>query len=395
MKRYRNNSKVHAVYLGVFAPPALACIRSWGRQGFEVSMICVDKRKDRIIASRYLKDYVILHPDDCYTDKGLSIIRSFLIRNNATGITSMNPYLECWLNDNLDKLPDKLRIWFPSNATIKSLENKENQIRVAESVGLDLLPTYYFFNVDQLEHRVSSEHFPLCLRPSELGSVKPNFKVKLVYSEAEIIQFIRSLKTITKPIIGQPFRNLPNIVVHGSRTTEGITLPVKSFIVERKFEGITLIIRPFLLDSEIIKKCIRFTNSFKITGCYHFEFLYETELKKHYFLELNCRLGGTTAKVYRCGYDEPAYAIQAYGVDIPNQEEIKNITLTNYQSLLKFFYCNLAGMLSVLDFPEESKIKRSLFFLLALVNCKDEVWDWRDIRGSLSLYLDNLRRALF
>ncbi|MFH0812728.1 MAG: hypothetical protein V2A69_07790, partial [Pseudomonadota bacterium] len=239
------------------------------------------------------------------------------------------------------------------------------------------------------------KHFPLCLRPSDPAMVKPTFKVRLVNSVAELKNFVASFQKIEKPIIAQPFMNMPNLVVHGARTVTGSTIGLQAFLVERKFEGVTLTIRPTSLDKALSDKCVAFTDHFNLVGNYHFEFLVDPATGSTYFLELNNRLGGTTAKVYACGYDEPLLALQVYGViESSNQKKIRNVVVSSKQALLKYLLYTVKGGLTPLDYLTESSALRIAKTLYGLLAYRDDVFTLCDVRGALALYLGNIRRLL-
>jgi len=84
-----------------------------------------------------------------------------------------------------------------------------------------------------------------------------------------------------------------------------------------KFEGITLELKPFPIDERIAGCCRNFVNEVGLTGPFHFELLYSAETSIFHYLEINPRLGGTTDKVFRLGFDEPLWTLAAYGFDIP------------------------------------------------------------------------------
>jgi carbamoylphosphate synthase large subunit len=166
---------------------------------------------------------------------------------------------------------------------------------------------------------------------------------------------------------------------------------MQAFLVERKFEGVTLTIRPTNLDRNLCEKCIAFTDEFGLTGSYHFEFLFDPGTRDTYFLEVNSRLGGTTAKAYACGYDEPLFALQAYGVRCNNQTQLTYTTVSSKQALLKYMYYTLMNRLTLLDYPLESKLARMMRALWGLFVYRDDVFNVRDIPGSLTLYAANLK----
>ena len=291
-------------------------------------------------------------------------------------------------------LPEEIAIWLSPNGIIENVLSKEKQIEIARKVGFTVPPTYLINRNTATIESIPRELFPLCLRPGSPEKIKPSFKVRLINSSAELDRFIRSFNEIDQPIIAQPFLNLPNLVVHGARTVSGSTIGLQAFLVERKFEGVTLTIRPTDLDKELADKCVAFTNRFNLTGNYHFEFLVDQNNGAAYFLEINNRLGGTTAKVFACGYDEPMLALQAYGIEGRNKKKISNVIVSSKQALLKYFYYTLKGRLTPLDYPEEPNIVRMIKTIYAFLRYRDDVFSLRDIRGSFALYFGNVKGIL-
>ena len=357
----------------------MICIRSEGGEGHP--------------DSKYLTDATTLASKHLYTDKSIKTIKQFLRKFRATGIICISESMACWLNDNRRELPDKVAVWLPPNDIINDLLSKEKQVEIARKVGFNVLPTYLIKNL-QSTNSIPRKHFPLCLRPGNPGGVKPCFKVHLIHSSGELKRFIQSFDKIDQPIIAQPFMNMPNLVVHGTRTISGSNIGLQAFLVERKFEGVTLTIRAFDLKKELHDKCIAFTNEFKLTGSYHFEFLIDKITGSTYFLEVNNRLGGTTAKVYACGYDEPLLALEAYEVIKNTQNHLKNFTVSSKQALIKHLIYVIKDKLTPLDYPWEPKCLRIAKTIYALLRYKDDVFTLRDMRGTLALYLGNLRNSL-
>ena len=388
------NNTTRPVIVGSFGPPTLACIRSWGRQGLLVGMVCIVSKKEPPPDSKYLTDFVTLPSDQLNTPDGIQIIKEFLIRFRATGIMCVAESIACWLNDHRQMFPDEVAVWLPTNETIKNLISKQKQIEIARKVGFNVLPTYLISKDLQTTNGIRLEHFPLCLRPTDPATIKPVFKVHLVYSHEELKKYISSMLEINLPIIAQPFMNLPNLVVHGARTNFGATIGLEGFLVERKFEGVTLTICPTRLENGILDKCIDFTNHFNVTGNYHFEFLIDKKKESIYFLEINNRLGGTTAKVFACGYDEPLLVLQAYGIQVKNHRQVTNVTVSSKQALLKYFYYTLKGRLTPFDYPSEPSLLRIAKTIYGFLRYRDDVFMFRDLKGSLAIYLGNLRNKV-
>ncbi len=357
-------------------------------------MVCIRSEREACPTSKYLTDFVSLSPKELYTGSGIQTINQFLKEFRASGIICISEKIACWLNDYRAILPMEVAIWLPPNETIRTLLSKEKQIEAAYKVGFHVLPTYKIDKDSESASNIPPKDFPLCLRPSDPAMVKPTFKVRLVYSITELNNFIESFEKIERPIIAQPFMNLPNLVVHGARTVGGSTIGLQAFLVERKFEGVTLTIRPSSLDKALSDKCVAFTDHFKLVGNYHFEFLVDPATGSTYFLEVNNRLGGTTAKVYACGYDEPLLALQAYGVEVKNQRKTRNITVSSKQALLKYLLHTVKRKLTPLDYPIESSVLRVLKTIYGLLVYRDDVFTLRDMPGTIDLYLANIKNSL-
>jgi len=416
-KKIERNSPIRPVIVGGFGPPTLACVRSWGIQGLPVGMIWIGSKKEPPPASKFLTDFVAIPAEKLYTPDGIEIIKEFLIRFRATGITCVAESVACWLNDHRQMFPDELATWLPTNKSIKDLISKQKQIEIARKVHFNILPTYLIDkNLETINH-IPKNHFPLCLRPDDPATVTPVFKAFLVHSQEELIKYVKSMQKIDGPIVAQPFMHLPNLVVHGARTVDGDSIGLQGFLVERKFEGVTLTIHPANLEKDFLDKCVQFTNYFNVTGNYHFEFLVDKKNGSVYFLELNNRLGGTTAKVFALGYDEPLLLLQSYGV-LPTSPETReqkpatsnqqpassnrqpttivhrpltNVTVSSKQALLKYFYYTIKGRLTPLDYPSETNLIRLAKTIYGFLRYRDDVFMLRDLKGSMALYFGNLK----
>ncbi|MGI6656364.1 MAG: hypothetical protein ACOX5Z_06005 [Desulfobulbus sp.] len=377
------------VILAPFGPPALACIRSWGEQGWEPGFICIQSSFSSAPSSRYLVDWVRLPREDLFKESGIEVIVKFLTSFHADGICCINEDVSIWLNENKNKFPDNVSCWTVESDILLEISSKKKQIEVAKSVGFSVLPTYYLGA--GVRDDIPEENFPLCLRPTLPESIKPDFKVRVVYSDDEINKMLSSAEYIKSPIVAQPFMDLPNIVVHGSRDIHGSVLFLQAFIVDRKFEGFALTVSPVDIDKKLKENCAKFADFYKIIGVFHFDIMYDHINNEFYFLELNPRFGGTTAKVYRCGYDEPAMMLCAYGKDINIDRKIEKYTVGSHFALIKYLlYCFL-NKRNIVDYPRSEKnIDRILFVLKRFFFIKDDIFIFSDIKGSFSLYKENI-----
>jgi len=383
--------QVRPVIMGKFGPPTLTCVRSWGQRGFEVGMICIQEKNELRLYSRYLRFFTILPAEKLYTEDGIRKINAFLLEFEATGLVCISEKIACWINDHRQGFPTGVAIWLPTNNCIRRLVSKKEQIHVAQRVGFNVLPTYLIDKDLRSVQGIPLHSFPLCLRPSEPTKIKPSFKVLYFSCQRKLIEWVKRIDLIERPIVAQPFISGPNMVVHGARTLSGDTIGLQAFLAERKLEGLTLTIKPTNLSKDLSTKCIEFTNQFKVTGNYHFDFLIDEVTRTVYFLELNSRFGGTTAKVYACGYDEPSLALQAYGIVNGKRQNMRNVTASSRQALLKYLYFTLRGNLTPLDYPTEPGPVRFTKTLYGLLTYRDDVFNFRDLKGSLALYLGNFK----
>lgn len=387
---------VRPVILGTWSPPVLACVRSWGRKGWPVGLIAVQPRDAVAPASRYLAAWCAIEPHRLETPQGFSVIRNFLEIFRADGIACIEERVGVWLQreSRCHGLP--CTVWFPDAERLQRLLDKRVQIEAARQSGLRVLPTVI---IDPPGHELRSipqEFYPLCLRPAA-GGVEPAFKVRVVSNREALEGFISGLKRLAGPLIGQPFQHLPNLVVHGARMATGRVMGLQGFLVPRKFEGVTLEIQPMPIPHDLEAGCRAFLKNLGVVGPFHFEFLWNPRTQKAWFLEVNNRLGGTTAKVLACGYDEPAYLLAAFGAAAPGDEHdgarVQG-TASSRQALLKYLLYAVTGRLTPLDYPQESTARRVMHTLKALWGYRDDVAAADDLQGSLSLYWANVRPKL-
>lgn len=385
-------NKIRPVIVSGFAPPSLACMRSWGAKGMSVGMVQIRAAGEPRARSRYLKARQELAESLVGTQEGIRVVRNFLEKFEADGVTCISEKVALWINESLPQDGDRFKIWLPKSEVILNSLSKVYQIEAARKVGFRVLPTFSIETRDMDTLRIPDRYYPICIRPALPGGLSPHTKTKLVRSNSELKKWLRTLRRIDCPLIAQPFVDGPNLIVHGARTQQGKALSFQAFLVERKFEGVTLTIRRTGMPCELASQCERFTDLLDITGNYHFEFIISPNANTAYFLEINPRFGGTTAKVLRCGYDEPALALKSYGVIETiqcNSELSRRTKASSKQALLKYLWFIFKGRLTSLDYPREAKVIGALNALKCLAVCSDDVLSYRDISGSLALVFGN------
>lgn len=375
---------VRPVIIGNFGPPTLACIRSWGEKGCKVGFVCIAPPSAPIPKSKHLESVVILPPEQRFKLQGLEIIEKYLREFGATGLMAISEEIACWLYENQEVLPDSVGMWMNTPEALRNLLSKKNQIAIAREVGFDVLPTYLISTAADIQG-ISGKDYPLCLRPSDAGTVIPAFKVEYLENESGFMKLINNLTKFEKPIVAQPFLMLPNLNIHASRSASGELLGTQSFLVRRKFKGVSLTFEPYRIDAEFFQKCSSLAEKLAVQGPFDIEFLYDKKKDKIYFIELNNRFGGATAKAFACGYDEPYYALKSYGVDCGVPRKIKNVVVASRQALVKCTLATINKTLTPFDYPSENAINRISFLLKSFITHHDDVFSFADLKGSISL----------
>lgn len=375
-----------------FSPTSLSILRSWSKMGLNSAVIWLIRNDEKGPQLNYVSHAMGLDRHLFQQKEGLLIIADFLNRISADGLCCIGDNIALRLLENQELFPDRLHLWIPPVQTLTSILSKTNQINTALKVGMSVLPNYELCSGSRDSLIPDMKHFPLCLRPSSPGAVIPSFKAEIVYSPDELNCFLDSHKTQNGTIIAQPFCQLPNLVVHGARTKDGQSIGIQGFIVERKFEGVTLTIRSMDIPDRLKLLCEKFVDDFNLVGHYHFEFLFDPANEKYYFLEINARFGGTTAKVCACGYDEPFYALRAQGVGCESLDDnINKKTVSSKLALIKYLLQILQNKITPLDYPMESKAKGVWNTIKGIVGYKDDIINIKDIFGAMQLYLSVIR----
>ncbi len=303
-----------------------------------------------------------------------------------------------WLGENRSVFEPTCKVMVPPPESLRLLASKQNQIDLALRVGFDVLPTWYLWAPEDYR-KIPQCHYPVVVRPdNNIDAVWPTFKVLFARSPEILRSFLQGIQFLEGPVIAQPLRILPNLVVHGARSEAGKILALQPFLVRRKFEGVTLSIRRADFPPGVEKCCRDFIQAAGLTGCFHYELLFSPPEDRAYYLEINARFGGTTDKVTRLGFDEPGLSLAAFGL-LPMQTgtsfvALRGRTAVNKLKALKHIVWALRGKLCALDYPPVSRVGHVGRSLLDLIAAEDSIFDWRDLRGSLWVCRDILNSRL-
>lgn len=372
------------VLLTDWGPSSLSFARSCHRQRIPVHLLQLDAA-----TCQWTRYTSCLSGGDTFdrqhvrTPHGIRLIRSYAHAAKARALLATDEMVLLWLAHNRSAFEPDVKLLMPTADVLGPMRSKRNQIAVANRVGFDVLPTFYVHGARDRD-LVPSTAYPVVARPDQKTGPGSPFKVRLLTHRAELESLANAWDASCGPLIVQPFRDLPNLVVHGVRTEAGTVLAMQPFLVPRKFQGVTLTITPTEFPPHVERGCRAFAEAAGITGCFHFELLRSLDGRRAWFLEMNPRLGGTTSKVARLGFDETSHLLAAYGLlSLPEPPpRVLRRMAGDRRALLKHLLWALRGDLTEFDHPPGTRWQRAALSFRDLWIVKDSIIDWRDLRGS-------------
>lgn len=249
------------------------------------------------------------------TPEGLAAIHSFVDKVHADALLTTDDFTLTWLGKHRASFEPRCRLMIPQPAVLEPLLDKSRQIDRAQECGFDLLPSWRLTSAEAIA-AIPDEAFPVVIRPRLADSARPSFKALVMRSRQDLSRLYASTQWTLDPI-AQPFRLGPNYILHGVRAQCGGLLDLRLFKAYRKYHGYTTSMAPAPLPAGLESAARRFVEAEGLTGPFHFELLGAEADHRLYFLEINCRLGGTTAKVMQLGYDEPGLLLKAFNLQAP------------------------------------------------------------------------------
>ncbi len=372
--------------LGSFGPAGITAARSFRAQGMEVVYLEVGGRGTSPRSSAVSR-VIPIQQGTIGTEEGFASIADAIERTGSQALLPLWDTEMMWLARRRDSLPAGCKLLAPGVETLERAQSKHKQIEIARECGFRVLPTWALVEPAQARE-IDRAAYPICLRPAIPEHVSPTFKVRLFASPEEMTAFLNGLTWGPEPLLAQPFRAQPSLVVHGARSESGRVLALEGFLASVKFQGVALELRPWRCSAQLLACCERFVRELRIDGPFHFDLLYSAEEDTAHYLEINTRLGGTTDKVCALGFDEPMLALAAYGVAAPASEfrTLSGRVAVDRRFLLKQMVWALRGRLTPLDYPDVTRSRRLLHSLRSLLWAKESMATLQDIRGSLAYY---------
>jgi len=249
------------------------------------------------------------------TPPGLKAIRDFTERVHADALLTTDDFCLTWLGRHRSFFEPRCKVLAPDADILEKLLDKSHQIASAGWAGFEVLPTWSLTSAEVIA-AMPGDCWPVVIRPSQTLSSIPAFKALVIGSRAELKRLYAATTWMQPPVV-QPFCLGPNYVLHGVRAESGEVLALRLFKAYRKYNGFTTSMEPAPLPPSLEMAARRFVCAEGLTGPFHFELVRAETGGPYYFLEINCRLGGTTAKALHLGFDEPGLTLEAFNARTP------------------------------------------------------------------------------
>jgi len=368
--------------VGPLGPAQLACLRSWRCSGYRTIFFHIGSRPIprplQGIATHYR-----YFSDQTNIDSALKEIYEQCRIMNVAGITVLAEQLALKLLAAWSLFgPSETEPYLNKPSVYELIESKQRQIHLATEVGLPVLPTSI---VSRGYEGAFDFSRPVVLRPDIARLMRPLFKAHLVSSTDELMRFLDSLTEMNAQIVAQTFVSGPNLVIHGARAKDGRWDHHEAFLTEIKSGGLAVSITPQPIAPELLSACRRFEEKLDLRGVFHYDFVIDQQDGQAYFLEINPRLGGTTAKVYAAGYDEPGALVATFSAsdELPRTPLTQRRSAVSRIALVRHLRSCLAGNATALDYPIASTPPLALSFRTFLAY-RDEVFSLSDLTGNLA-----------
>lgn len=367
--------------LSEFGPAQIACLRSWRRAGHEVTFVHIaDGAPLRFTLPRLARYHRIPWPLSARPEADDEVAAALADADVLAGVA----YLEVARLHAL-KAYAGLRghVAGPDAALGPFLSAKLPQIALAERLGMRVLPTWSLQSPADMV-MIPDAAFPVVIRPDTPRSARPAFKVRLVPDRAALSALAVSLDP-GFVLVAQSLAHFPNLVVHGARAASGTAPQMAAYLADWKFKGVTQRLVPAALDPVLAGQIRAFVDEIGFTGVFHFEFLAPPG-EEPIFLEVNGRMGGTTAKVGWCGWDEPGFLVASTGATPWPAYVHRDCTVSNRMSLVRRLF-GLAGPGDdPLDYPTASRLRIAAGLACGFAAWHDEVMSLRDWRTTADFY---------
>jgi hypothetical protein len=379
---------VHSLVIVGFTHPMRACAWRARSAGVRVHLIeLVERSRSFVLQSNaFDPDGITLEWSLVGTENGLAAIQRFAQSVQADALLTTDDFTLVWLGKHRGVFEPGCRLLAPDPDVLERLWDKSHQIDRAILSGFELLPGWTL-TAQEVIAAIPDGAFPVVIRPSFLQSAQPSFKARILHTRKALSELYSSTHWTYSPIV-QRFCLGPNYVLHGVRAQTGELLALQLFKGYRKYEGFATSLMPVPLPESLSRAARRFVEAEGLTGPFHFDLLCSDADDTFYFLEINCRLGGTTGKVMQLGYDEPGLLLACFNTQTPHPLPPLRIypRTTSIGLNLAQAFNELRNRRDPLAYPQMPRFRSFFAALSEALFVKDGQLDKRDLLAILRRY---------
>lgn len=375
--------------VGPLGPAQLACLRSWQRAGLRTVFFQIGGRRLSKPLSRLADVYRFL-PESALSKENIQRVGAECDALGVVAIAALSEQvaLKLWEHRNNGGF-QQTHFLLNQPELYAALESKLYQARMAEEAGLPVLATATLTTgaTENTAFESPQAILPVVLRPDIARLVQPMFKAEVVGNAQDLQAFLGSLRKSESNVVSQPFVAGPNLIVHGSRAVDGSWDHHEAYLTEIKFKGLAVSLKPLPLDPSLLDACRKFEAITGLNGVFHYDFIVDEHSGSPFFLEVNPRFGGTTAKVYAAGYDEPSMLVAAHLPSLLPPPSAGEKSRRKAISRIAAVKCALSICLqppSSMDYPANSRFASIVPILKGVLTYSDEVFSFSDPLGNLA-----------
>jgi len=210
----------NVLLVGPWSPSALAFARSATRVGLGVYLLQASAQNSGPRSGGSLLGATVMSPRLVGTQEGINFIKRYAAEAGVSAVVATVDRELVWLAAHRHEFEPSIAVLVPPAEALCAILSKQHQLDLARRAGLSVLPTYLLSRPEDAD-LIPVLDYPLVLRPDREENVEPGFKARIVKSPEGLHAAMSACRRLTGVIIAQPFRHLPNLLVHAVRSVTG------------------------------------------------------------------------------------------------------------------------------------------------------------------------------
>lgn len=211
-------------------------------------------------------------------------------------IPSSDEYVS-FLSQNRNKLSEYFEFLIPEKSLLDNILNKENQLTLVKSIGINIPETFEIKNDDDLKNVLNNIRYPVIIKPGDTGEWKKHFNTKALKAESE-----QELTKLVNEALGYGLKVILQEIIPGDCTNN---FEVSTYVSkDGDICGLFTInkIRQYPMDFGygcLVETCsnkkveeltLKFLKDLNWRGFANLEFKFDNRTGEYYFIEVNPRV---------------------------------------------------------------------------------------------------------